>query len=101
MNKTVAMNKTVIMGAALCAASFGLAGCGGGSSGPAVQSSSGSTATASPPATSSPQTEMLDTQQVLALADVQSDTSDPKPVGVGAWMVADADDETSDPVPVG
>jgi hypothetical protein len=44
---------------------------------------------------------MLDTQQVLALADVQSDTSDPKPVGVGAWMVADADDETSDPVPVG
>lgn len=99
MNKTVSMNKTVIMGAALCAASFGLAGCGGGSSGPAVQSSSASTAT--PPATSAPQTEMLDTQQVLALAEVQSNTSDPKPVGVGAWMVADADDETSDPVPVG
>jgi hypothetical protein len=99
MNKTVAMNKTVILGAALCAATLALTGCGGGSSGPAVESSSASTTT--PPATSTPQTEMLDTQQVLALAEAQSDTGDPKLVGVGAWMVAGADDETSDPVPVG
>jgi hypothetical protein len=44
---------------------------------------------------------MLDTQQVLAVAQAPSETTDPKPVGTGAWMVADAEDQTSDPVPVG
>jgi len=96
MNKRVAITKTVILGAALCAATLELAACGG-SSDVGMQSSSTST----PPATSTPQTEVLDTQQVLALAQVQSETSDPKPVGVGAWVVAGADDETADPIPVG
>jgi len=103
MNNTVTLNKTVILGAALCAATLlELAACGG-SSDVAMQSASASTttATATPPATVTPQTEMLDTQQVLAVAEVQSETTDPKSVGTGAWMVADAEDETSDPVPVG
>jgi len=95
MKKIVAITKTVILGAALCAATLELAACGG-SSDVAMQSSS-----TTPPATSTPQTEILDTQQVLALAQVQSETSDPKPVGVGAWVVAGADDETADPIPVG
>jgi hypothetical protein len=90
--------KTLIMGAALGAGVLELAACGG-SSGVAMQSSPASTAPTT--TTVTPQTEMLDTQQVLAVAEVQSDTSDPNSVGKGAWMVADAEDETSDPVPVG
>jgi hypothetical protein len=90
------------MGAALCATTLELAACSGSSSGPAVESSPASTtATPTPPVTAAPQTEMLDTEQVLAVAEVPSETADPKPVGTGAWMVADAEDETSDPVPVG
>jgi hypothetical protein len=52
-------------------------------------------------ATAQAQSQMLDTQQVLALARVTSETSDPTVVGGGGLMVADADDHTSDPVPVG
>jgi hypothetical protein len=64
-----------------------LHGCGEGSSGSM--------------ATAQPQIQMLDTQQVLVLARVTSETSDPTVVGSGGLMVADADDNTSDPVPVG
>jgi hypothetical protein len=75
-----------------------LAACGG--SGVAMQSSPASaSSTTTAPVTA--QTDMLDTQQVLAVAEVPSETTDPKSVGAGAWMVADAEDQTSDPVPVG
>jgi hypothetical protein len=75
-----------------CTAALGtgillLYGCGEGSSGSMAIAQS--------------QTQMLDTQQVLALARVTSETSDPTVVGNGGLMVADADDNTSDPVPVG
>lgn len=90
--------KTLIMGAALGAGVLELAACGG--SGVAMQGSPTSAAsTTTAPVTS--QTEMLDTQQVLAVAQAPSETTDPKSVGAGAWMVADAEDETSDPLPVG
>jgi hypothetical protein len=59
------------------------------------ESSSGSVAT------TQPQNQVLDTQQVLALARVTSETSEPTAVGSGGLMVADADDNASDPVPVG
>jgi hypothetical protein len=91
--------KTLIMGAALGAGVLELAACGG--SGVAMQSSPASAASTTTPAPVAAQTDMLDTQQVLAVAEVPSETTDPKPVGTGAWMVADAEDQTSDPVPVG
>ena len=70
------------------AGSLVLSGCGG--------SGSDQTAAMSPP----PPAQVLDTQAVLAVARVPSETSDPLPVGDGALMLADANDETSDPVPV-
>jgi hypothetical protein len=82
--------KTIVMSAALCAGTLELTACGGGSA-----------TSSAPPVTAAPQTEMLDTEQVLALAEAPSETNDPKPVGTGAWMVADAEDATSDPMPVG
>jgi len=100
MKANTLKTKTLIMGAALGAGVLELAACGG--SGVAMQgspTSAASTTTTTAPVTS--QTEMLDTQQVLAVAQAPSETTDPKPVGTGAWMVADAEDQTSDPVPVG
>jgi hypothetical protein len=85
--------KTGFLAAALGTGILLLYGCGEGSS--------GSMATTGSVATAQPQTQMLDTQQVLALARVTSETSDPTVVGSGGLMVADADDNTSDPVPVG
>jgi hypothetical protein len=79
--------KTVYRAAALGTGIWLLYGCG--------ESSSGSMATAQP------QNQMLDTQQVLTLARVTSESTDPTVVGSGGLMVADADDNTSDPVPVG
>jgi hypothetical protein len=88
------LNRTVIGAIALCTAGLLLFGCGGGSSGsmspgtsmPVVQPSQG---------------QAIDTQQLLAMAQVTSETTDPKPVGHGALLVADADDQTSEPIPVG
>jgi hypothetical protein len=67
-----------------------LPGCGGDDSGAPA-------ATMPPPA----QTQVLDTEQLLALAQVQSETADPLPVGPTGTTVADQNDETSDPIPVG
>jgi hypothetical protein len=76
--------------AALCAAILQLPGCGGSATGEM------------PAATVAPlQAQLLDTQQLIAMAENRSETSDPLPVGNGALMLADLDDQTSDPVPVG
>jgi hypothetical protein len=72
-----------ILGGALLAA-----GCGSDASGPAA---SGLT----------PQSQTLDSAQVLSIAQGPSETTDPKVVDDGALIVADAGDETSDPIPVG
>jgi septal ring-binding cell division protein DamX len=77
------MNLKLMIG---LAASLVLSGCGG----------SGSYQTAA----MSPQPQVLDTQAVLAIARVPSETSDPMPVSDGALMLADANDEASDPVSV-
>jgi hypothetical protein len=83
------MNFKLLIGALPgLAASLVLSGCGG--------SGSDQTAAVSPP----PPPQALDTQAVLAIARVPSETSDPLPVGDGALMLADANDETSDPIPV-
>jgi hypothetical protein len=79
--------KTGLRAAALGMGTVLLYGCSEGSSGSM--------------ATVQPQNQMLDTQQVLALARVTSESTDPTVVGSGGLMVADADDNTSDPVPVG
>ena len=82
------MNLKLLIGALPgLAGSLVLSGCGSGSD---------QTAAMSPP----PPPQALDTQAVLAIARVPSETSDPLPVGDGALMLADANDETSDPVPV-
>jgi hypothetical protein len=79
--------KTALGAAALGMGILLLYGCG--------ENSSGSMAAVQP------QIQMLDTQEILGLARVTSETSDPAVVGRGGVMVADADDNTSDPVPVG
>jgi len=84
--------KTLLNAAALGAGISLMQGCGG-------ENSPGSGVAVQPP--TPPQTQMLDTQQVLALARVTSETSDPAAVGNGGIMVADAEDNTSDPIPVG
>jgi len=82
------MNLKLLIGALPgLAASLILSGCGG----------SGADQTA---AMSPPPAQALDTQAVLAIARVPSETSDPLPVGDHALMLADANDETSDPIPV-
>jgi hypothetical protein len=88
------LTRTVIDTTALCTAALLLFGCGGGSSG---SMSSGT----SMPVAQQPQAQAVDTQQLLAMAQVTSETTDPKPVGNGALLVADADDQTSEPIPVG
>jgi hypothetical protein len=83
------MNSKPLFGAlALLTGSVLLPGCGGESS---------QSAAAMP----QPQTQVLDTMQVLAIARVRSETSDPVPVVDGALRVADANDDSSDPLPVG
>jgi hypothetical protein len=82
--------KTLIGSTVLWTAALLLSGCGGGGAGGSM-----------PPVVSQPQTQLVDTQQLLVMARVPTDTSDPKAVGAKALMVADADDETSDPLPVG
>ncbi len=67
-----------------------LSGCGSGGAGGSM-----------PPVVSQPQGQLVDTQQLLVMARVAEDTSDPKAVGAKALMVADTDDQTSDPLPVG
>jgi hypothetical protein len=87
------LTRTLIGTSALWTAALLLSGCGGGAGG-----SSGSMPVMGQP---QPQTQQVDTEQLLAMAQVASETTDPKPVGNGALMVADADDQTSDPIPVG
>jgi hypothetical protein len=83
------LNKTLIGAAALCAGALLQSGCG--------DSASNSSGSMSQPQGRQP----LDTQQLLAMAQVTSETADPQAVGAGALMVADLNDETSDPLPVG
>jgi hypothetical protein len=85
------VNKTLIGAAVPWTAALLLSGCGGGGGG----------AGGSMPVVSQPQGQLVDTQQVLGMARVPSDTGDPKVVGAQGLMVADADDETSAPLPVG
>jgi len=82
--------KTLISAAALCAGALLQSGCGEGSANPvgSMLQQQG-------------QQETLDTQQLLAMAQVTSETTDPKSVGAGALTVADLNDQTSDPLPVG
>jgi hypothetical protein len=82
-------NKTLTGPAVFWTAAL-LSGCGGGGAGGSL-----------PPVVSQPQGQLVDTQQLLVMARVTEDTSDPKAVGAKALMVADADDATSDPLPVG
>ena len=83
-------NRTLINAAALCTGALLISACGDGSSGP-----SGSMPVVQK------QVPPVDTQQLLAMARVTSESGDPASVGKGALMVADTDDETSDPLPVG
>ncbi len=87
------LTRTLIGATTLWTAALLLPGCDGGPRG----SNSSMPVMGQP----QPQTQQVDTQQLLAMAQVTSETTDPKPVGNGALMVADADDQTSEPVPVG
>ena len=81
------MNSRIFVGAlATLAGSVVLSGCGGGGQ----SNQSGAT----------PQAQLLDTTQVLAIARSASENTDPLPVDGGALLVADANDDSSDPVPV-
>ena len=82
--------KTLIGSTVLWTAALLLSGCGGGGTGGSM-----------PPVVSQPQGQLVDTQQLLMIARVSEDTSDPKAVSAKALMVADANDDTSDPLPVG
>jgi len=64
-----------------------LAGCGDSAKGGAAPGASAS--------------QTLDTAQILSIAQVPTENTDPLPVDGGALIVADADDETSDPMPIG
>jgi hypothetical protein len=83
MYTRTALRACAILGATLLAA-----GCGSDMGAP-------STAGLAPP----PQT--LDSAQVLSIAQVPTENTDPTAVDAGALVVADADDQTSDPIPVG
>ncbi len=80
----------ILIIAALCSGALLQSGCGERSANP-----SGSIL--QQPA----QAEVLDTQQLLVMAQVTSETADPKPVGPGALSVAYPNHQTSDPIPVG
>ncbi len=85
-------SKILILGA-ICAAPCILAACGGNDNG-----SSTSTTTPTPPPTTSNVME-LDTAQVLALAQVTSETSTPFSVNGGALVLTDTS-QTSSPLSV-
>ena len=82
--------KSLIGSTVLWTAALLLSGCGGGG-----------TSGSMPPVASQPQGQLVDTQQLLVMARVNEDTSDPLAVGAKALMVANAGDDTSDPLPVG
>ncbi len=86
------VNKTLIGAAVAWTAALLLSGCGGGG---------GGVGGSMPPVVSQPQAQLVDTQQLLGMARVPSDSGDPNGVGAQGLMVADADDQTSDPLPVG
>ncbi len=86
-------SKVLILGA-ICTASSMLAACGGDNNG----SSNNSTTTTPPPTTSS-SGMALDTAQVLALAQVTSETSTPFAVNGGALTLTDTS-ESSSPITV-
>ncbi len=94
------LSRTVMGTTALGTAALLLFGCGGGSGG-AMSSSGSMNSGPSMPVLQPSQAQALDTQQLLAMAQVTSETTDPRPVGHGALRVADADDQTSEPIPVG
>jgi hypothetical protein len=94
------LTRTVMSSTALGTAALLLCGCGGGS-GASMGAGGSTSASTSVPAVQPMQAQAVDTQQLLAMAQVTSETADPKAVGQGALMVADADDQTSDPIPVG
>jgi hypothetical protein len=81
-------NRTLLSAAALLTAMLLLPGCGGEDGGPVPSNQ----------AQSQPQT--LDTAQLLAVAQVASEVTDPATVDHGALVLADENDETSDPMPV-
>jgi hypothetical protein len=94
------LKRTVISTTTLGTAVLLLCGCGGGSGG--SMGTAGSTSSTTSMLVVQPvQAQGVDTQQLLAMAQVTSETADPKAVGTGALMVADIGDQTSDPIPVG
>jgi len=86
------MNSKILILGAICAAPCILAACGGNDNG-----SSTSTTTPTPPPTSN--VMALDTAQVLALAQVTSETSAPFAVNGGALVLTDTS-ETGSPISV-
>ena len=85
--KPVMKIKSIYLTAIVLAACTLLQACGGGSH--------SSTTATPPPVSQAPVT--LDTTQVLAAAQVTSETDDPIAVNDGLVTVAGATDETSDP----
>lgn len=69
-------------------ACLGLISCGGGDG----YGNSGSP--------TSGQTQTLDTEQVLALAQQRSDISEPFPVNNGATVITPPDDQTAEPISI-
>jgi len=86
------MKSKILILVALCTATCILAACGGNDNG-----SSSSTTPTPPPTTSNVQA--LDTAQVLALAQVTSETSTPFAVNGGALVLVDTS-ENSSPITV-
>ena len=78
------MNTKILLGGLALTASALLFGCSGEGSHPAM----------------APTSQSLDTQQVLDMAQIASETSDPVPVVTGALVVTPADDQTSDPIAI-
>jgi ABC-type oligopeptide transport system substrate-binding subunit len=87
--KAVMKLKSISLSATVFAACTLLQACGGGSH--------SSTPATPPPVTQGPMT--LDTTQVLAAAQVTSESDDPIAVNDGLVTVAGATDDTSDPAP--
>jgi len=86
-------SKVLILGA-ICTVTSLLAACGGNDNG-----SSNTSTTTPPPTTTTPSGMGLDTAQVLALAQVTSETSAPFAVDGGAVTLDDSS-ETSSPIAV-
>jgi hypothetical protein len=86
------MNSKILILGAICTVSSMLAACGGDDNG----SSNSSTTTPTPPPTSN--VMALDTAQVLALAQVTSETSTPFAVNGGALVLTDTSENS---LPIG